>query len=168
MGREGLIHFRINFCDTEQEVISDRKYISIRKWGRLPRPKRDLETRTTYGPQTWQRGLSASVEHTLSKFCRDPWPVRRGLVAAVKCYVRKTHFFLCSQRTEMTHHYITTDGTAHGFLYDEGKSCMFSVSVRTLKGNPVCFQCSDPIIVGLTLLASSPGEGGQFSFYFSK
>ena len=44
-------------------------------------------------------------EHTLSKFCRDPCPVRRGLVAAVMCCVRKARFFLCRQRTEMTHHY---------------------------------------------------------------
>ena len=45
------------------------------------------------------------VEHTLSKFCRDPCTVRRGLVLAVKCYVRKAHFFLCRHRSGMTHHY---------------------------------------------------------------
>ena len=45
------------FYDTEQ-VISDQKKI-IQKWVRLPRPKRDLETQTTYGPQAWERGLSA-------------------------------------------------------------------------------------------------------------
>ena len=28
-----------------------------------------------------------------SNFGRDPWPVRRGLVAAVRCCVRKTFFF---------------------------------------------------------------------------
>ena len=45
------------------------------------------------------------VEYTLSKFGGDPFPVRGGPMAAVKCYVRKSRFFLCRQRTEMTHHY---------------------------------------------------------------
>ena len=36
------------------------------------------------------------VEHTLSTFGVDPCPVRRGSTAAVKCYVRKARFFLCS------------------------------------------------------------------------
>ena len=43
------------------------------------------------------------VEHTLSKFGGDPCSLRRGLAAAVKCYVRKARFFSCRQRTEMTH-----------------------------------------------------------------
>ena len=134
--------------------------------GQAPTPQARPRVTAHLQPSNLAARTLNLVEHTLFTFCRDPCPVSRALVAAVKCYVRKTHFFLCSQRTEMTHHYITTDGTAHGFLYDEGKSCMFSVSVRTLKGNPVCFQCSDPIIVGLTLLASSPGEGGSFRFIF--
>ena len=33
------------------------------------------------------------VEHALSKFGGDPCPARRGLAAAVKCYVRKARFF---------------------------------------------------------------------------
>ena len=45
------------------------------------------------------------VEHTISKFGGDPCPVRRRLVAAAKCYVRKARFFLCRQRTEKIHHY---------------------------------------------------------------
>ena len=34
-----------------------------------------------------------SVEHTRSKFGHGPCPVRRGLVAAVRCCGRKTRFF---------------------------------------------------------------------------
>ena len=67
------------------------------------------------------------VEDTLFRFCRDPCPVRRGLVAAVKCLcAKKSVFFLCRQRTEITRHYrwhFTTDGTAREFLCDERKSC---------------------------------------------
>ena len=33
----------------------------IHKWVRLSRPKRDLQSQTTYRPQTWQRRLAAAV-----------------------------------------------------------------------------------------------------------
>ena len=75
------------------------------------------------------------MEHTLSEFGDGPRPVRRGLVTALKCSVRNARFFLCRQRTEMTHHY--TDGTARGFRCDERKSCLFG------------FLFSGTIIVGL-------------------
>ena len=65
------------------------------------------------------------VEHTLSKLGGDPCPVRRGLAAAVKCYVRKARFFLCRQRTEITHHY---------------RRYCSRVSVSTMKGKPVLFS----------------------------
>ena len=45
------------------------------------------------------------VEPARSKFCRDPCPVRRRFVAAAKCSVRKSRFFLFKQRREITHHY---------------------------------------------------------------
>ena len=49
------------------------------------------------------------------------WPAMRGLVAAVKyCCVRKARFFLCRQRTEMTHHYRRH---CSGFQYREGEHC---------------------------------------------
>ena len=73
------------------------------------------------------------VEHALSTFGGDPCPVRRGLGTAVKFYVRKTRFFLCRQRTEMTHHY--------------RRHCS-RVSVRRSE-ILFCFVFSDPIMVGL-------------------
>ena len=45
------------------------------------------------------RALSL-VEHTLSKFGRDPCPVRRRLAAAVKCYVRTVRFFGSVEKSE--------------------------------------------------------------------
>ena len=71
----------------------------MQKLVRLPRLKQHLETQPTYGPQTWQRELSLA-EHTLNKFRRDLRPVRRGLLAAVKCYVRKARLFLCTGSDE--------------------------------------------------------------------
>ena len=57
----------------------------------------------------WPSNLAArtprSVERTLSKFWRYPCPAKRGLVAAVKCCVRKAHVFMCRQRVEMTQYY---------------------------------------------------------------
>ena len=85
------------------------------------------------------------VEHTLSKFCRDPCPVRRGLVAAMKCCVRKARFFLPSLGREQKYP-ITTDDTAGGFQYDEGKSC--------------CFLFSDSIFVGLTTVRNEKTSTG--------
>ena len=76
----------------------------MQKRVRLPRPRQDLETQTLCGPLLAAKALSF-VEHMVSKFGGDPCPVRRGLAAAVKCYVRKTRFILCRQRTGMTHHY---------------------------------------------------------------
>ena len=45
-------------------------------------------------PNLAARTLSL-VEHTLSKFCGGPCPVRRGLSAEVKYYVRKGRFSRC-------------------------------------------------------------------------
>ena len=39
-----------------------------------------------------------SVEHTPSKFAHDPCSVRRGLVVAFKCCVRKARFSRCPDR----------------------------------------------------------------------
>ena len=43
------------------------------------------------------------VEHTLSKFCRDPCSVGRVLAAAVKCYKRKAPIFLVEAAYGMAH-----------------------------------------------------------------
>ena len=63
------------------------------------------------------------VEHTLSKFCCDSCPVKRGLVAAVTCFVRKARFLLRRQRPEMTHH----KALFAGFSRMKGKPVLFSV-----------------------------------------
>ena len=90
--------------------------------------------RITWDFCAWALSLA---EHTISKFGGDPCPVRRGLVVAVKGYVRKTRVFLCRQRTEMTHHY--------------RRHCS-RVSVRW-REILFCFLSSDPIIVGLSLVS---------------
>ena len=46
------------FSDRKWPAVLYRKKF-IQNWVRPPRPKRDLETQTTYDPQTWQRGLYA-------------------------------------------------------------------------------------------------------------
>ena len=68
----------------------------IRKWIRPSRPKRDLEIQTIYGPQILQRGTYGQWNIcTPSKVGHDACPVRRGLVASVKCCVRNARFFSC-------------------------------------------------------------------------
>ena len=99
LGRRGLTQFCINFLRCDRNKV-------IQKSGRLPRPEVG-QTPTSrprisrHGPPTASnlaaRTLSLA-ERTLSKLCRDPCPVRRGLVAAVKCCVRKARFFRCPGR----------------------------------------------------------------------
>ena len=92
----------------------------FRKWVRLPRLTQDLETAHLWSSNLAARTLRLSlVEHTLSESC-DPCPMRRGLVGAVKCYYVKHD--ICCEGSEQKRP-ITTDGTAHGFQYDEGKPC---------------------------------------------
>ena len=134
LGRGGLTQFCIIFCDTEQEVISDRKKISRTGSELGQAPTSQARPRDTDHPRPSNLGARtlSLVEHKISKFCRDPCPVRRGLVAAVKCHVRKESF-LCSQRSETTHHH-----RRHGRR----------VSVRR-REILFCFLFSDPITVGL-------------------
>ena len=50
--------------------------------------------------QSWQRGVYVQWNMRLPWYGHDPRPVRRGLVPAVKCCVRKARFFLRFPGTE--------------------------------------------------------------------
>ena len=79
-----------------------------------------------------ERTLSL-VEHTRSKFGGEPCPVRRGIMAGVKCCVLKTRFFGCPGRLWNR----TREARALcGFQHRTGE-------------NLFCFLFSDPIIGGL-------------------
>ena len=92
------------FCDTEQEVISDRKKNDT-EMGQAPTSQARPRDTDRLRPSNLTARTLSLVEHTISMFCCDPCPVGQGLVAAVKCYVRKARIFLRRQRREMTHHY---------------------------------------------------------------
>ena len=91
-------------------------------------PTSQARTRDTYHlrPSHLVARTLTLGEHTISKLCRDACAVKRGLVAAVKCYVRKARFFLCRQRTEMTHHYYRRH-CSRGFCTIKGNPASFSV-----------------------------------------
>ena len=74
-----------------------------------------------------------SVEHTPSEFVHDPFPVRQGFVAAVKCCVRKARFFRCPGRLWST----TREARALCALQHHKGEKQFG------------FLFFDPIIVGL-------------------
>ena len=123
------------------DLLYRQKY--IQKWVGLPRPRQDLQTQTTYGPQCLHvrpSNLEArtlrSVEHTPSKFCCDPCPVKRGLEAAVKCCVRKARFFLCRQ------------------LAENDKSLPTTLPAGSIRSREIlfCFLFSDGIIIGLSVV----------------
>ena len=116
--RGGLTQFRRNFLRsrTGGHLRSEKSYPEM---GQAPtsqaRPRHTAHLR----PSNLAARTLSLVEHTLSKFCRDPCPVRRGLVTALKCYVRKARFFCVGDQKRS----ITTDGIARGFQHDEGTSC---------------------------------------------
>ena len=83
----------------------------------------------TYGPQTWQRGLSAQRGVNPFKLWRDRGSVRRALGGHGLCWVLKAHFFTCGQRIKNTKRLQSTDGTAHGFLHGEGIRPFFPISL---------------------------------------
>ena len=90
----GLTHFWMFFFLVGSDLLfcMYRKKI-VQNWVGPPRPKRYLGT-DHLRPSNLAAKTLSFVEHTLSKF-GDPCPVRRGLAAAVKCYVRKARFFRC-------------------------------------------------------------------------
>ena len=77
-----------------------KKYIELGQAHARPRDTDDLVRPSNLAARTLRL-----VEDTLSKFGRDPCSVRRGVVAATKCYACKARFLLCKQRSEMTHLY---------------------------------------------------------------
>ena len=71
-----------------------------------------------------------SVDHTPSKFGHDPFPVRRGLVAAVKCCMRKSRFFAVRTcfGTEIRSYNLVWVSTPKGenlfsFLFSDSLAC---------------------------------------------
>ena len=135
LGRGGLTHLCGNFLRYRTGGTSDRKSNENRN-GSGSHVASETSRQTTYGPQNLAARTLSVEEHTLSKFCRDPCPVRCGLVAAVKCYVRKTHFFfsLLGQVLEQNKR---SQSLVCGFQHHKGE-------------NLLCFLFSDPVIVYLT------------------
>ena len=80
-------------------AIQNRRSFPIRKKlctngsGSHAQSERPRDTDHLLRPSNLAARTLSLVEHTLSKFGGDPYPVRRGLVAAVKCYVRKKYVF---------------------------------------------------------------------------
>ena len=107
----------------------------IQNWVRLPHPERDLETQTTYSRTALKHDGEDSQNsgaYTLQVLSSSvPCEARtRGGGEALRA---KNTFFLCRQRTEMTHHY--------------RRHCS-RASVRW-RDTLFCFLFSDPTIVGL-------------------
>ena len=120
------------FSDRKWPPVLYRKKL-IHNWVSPPHPKRDLETQTTYGPHTWQRGLSdwRSLRSPVLVVTRVLWGEdsrQRGEVLRAK----STFSWLLLNRK----------GEARalcGFQHHKGETLF-------------CFLFSDPITVGLTTL----------------
>ena len=124
LGRGGLTQFCINFLRyrTGGHFRSEKNYPQM---GQAPTSQAKPRDTDHLRPSNLAAGTLSLVEHTLSKFGDDPCPVRRGLAAAVKCYVRKARFFsLLLNRTK------------------EARECC--VGLNTTKGK-TCFVSCFPI-----------------------
>ena len=100
----GLTHFCINVF-----AMQNTRPFSIRKihaeMGQAPRSQARPQDTDDLRPSYLAARTLSLVEHTLSTFGGDPCPMRQGLVASVKCYVRKARSFVRRQRSQITHHY---------------------------------------------------------------
>ena len=100
-------------------------------------PTSQAKTRNTehLRPSNLAARTLSLVEHTLSNFGGDPCLVRRGIVAAVKCCVRKARFYRCP-----------------GGLWSRTREARALCGLQHHKGENL-FSClfTDPIFVGLRL-----------------
>ena len=126
-----LTHFCINAF-----AMQNTRPFSIRKihaeMGQAPTSQARPQDTDDLRPSHLAAGTLSLVEHTLSTFRGDAFPMRRRLVAAVICYVRKARSFFRRQRSQMTRHY-------REFWYGEGKTVSFSALWSGMCENGVLF-----------------------------
>ena len=120
LGRGGQTQFCVNFLRyrTGSQFRSGKK--SSRNGSGSDVPSKTSRHRP---PTASKRGSKdpTLVEHTSSKFGHDPWPVRRGLVAAVKWCVRKARFFAVGEQNERSQSLVWVSTP------QRGKPVLFSV-----------------------------------------
>ena len=112
MGPDPFLYQRI--CDAEHKTVFYQKNTSRNGSGS------QVSSETSRHRSPTAAGTLSLVEHTLSTFRGDPFPVRRRLVAAVICYVRKARSFFRRQRSQMTQHYRRHCSRVR---YGNGKNC---------------------------------------------
>ena len=126
LGHGGLTQFCINFL-RYRPFRSGKIYTEL---GQAPTPQARPRDIDHVRPSRLAARALRSVEHTPSKFGHDLHPVRRGLVAAVKCCVRKACLLRCPGR----------------LLWKQKRSQSLVWWVSTPQwGNLFCFLFSDPV-----------------------
>ena len=124
LGRGGLTQFCIDFLRyrTGGHFRSGKNHPGMGQAHTSQARPRDTDNLRLSNLAARTLGLA---EHTLSKFGGDPCPVRRGLPAAVKCYVRKARFFLvlAANRNDPS----LPTALLAGFSTMKGKPVLFSV-----------------------------------------
>ena len=114
-------------CSVSQEIDT--------KLGQVPTSQARPRDADHVRPSNLAARTLRPVEHTPSKFGHDPSPVRRGLVASVKCLCATSTFFSLS-----------------GPAVEQNKRSQSLVWVSTpQRGNLFCFLFIDPIILGRPL-----------------
>ena len=122
------------FPDMITDLITDLSdhpiWYETLKLGQAPTSQARPRDTDHLRPSNLAARILSLVKHTLSKFGGDPCPVRRGLAAAVKCYVQKNTFLSL-------------------LAVEQNERSQSRVWVSTQRGKLFCFLFSDPMIVGL-------------------
>ena len=125
LGRGGLTQFCTNLLRyrTGDHFRSEKNHPEM---GQAPTSQARPRDTDHMRPSNSAARTLSFVEHTISKFGGDPCPVRRGLAAAGKCYVRKARFFLCVWAADRDDPSLQMAHLA-GFSTMKGKPVLFPV-----------------------------------------
>ena len=116
------------FATQNRREFPTRKKSSRNRLGSHVPSKTSRRKPPTVRPSNLEARTLRLVEHTFPKFGVDTCPVRRGITAAWSAMSEKNVFPCVASEQKWR---LTTDGTARGFQYDEGKICLvFRFRVR--------------------------------------
>ena len=153
LGRGSPTHFCIYFWRYRRSVPIGKKGGADMGQARMSQARtRDTDDLRSSNLAAW---TLRSVEHTPSNFGRDPWPVRQGLVAAVKCSVRKTRNFCCPRAGCGTEK--QKPEPCVGFNTTKADTCLFCVfrSHKCLPQGRVSVVIQNPFYVRTRYLAGT-------------
>ena len=146
LGRGSLTNFSIIFgIQNRRSGGHFRSEKNIQKWVRLPPPKRDLVTQTTYGLQTWQRGIYVQ------------WSIHPPSLVMVRGLLGQDSWRQSS---------VVCEKHAFSLLWNRTREPRALDAFQHHKReNQFCFLSSGTIIVGLTIIIVPGNKTGLLTLW---